>query len=122
MDQRQIARTIAVGRIALGAAGLLAPGLVARSAFGIPGSRHDVKIIVRSAAVRDLVLGLGAVRSLGEGGDAAAWVRAGAVCDAGDLVAAVAASRGLPRLRALGIVAGAAAGAVGGWRAASRLG
>jgi hypothetical protein len=44
------------------------------------------------------------------------------VCDAGDLVAVVAASRGLPRLRMLAIAASAATAAAGGWRAAARLG
>jgi hypothetical protein len=60
VDDRALARQFAFGRIAMGAALLVVPGLVAAPWVGREtASRPGVHVLLRALGVRDLVLGLG---------------------------------------------------------------
>jgi hypothetical protein len=81
-------RTLAAGRVVVGAAMLLRPEQAVRGWIG-PGAaaRGGTKVVTQAFGGRDLVLGAGALAALGRGGDARDWVLAGALCDVVDLVA-----------------------------------
>lgn len=119
MDPRSIARAIAAGRVAFGAACLLAPRLVARDAS--PGASGQLVWMLRAFGIRDIVLGTGALQSLADGDGAERWVTLGAVADTADSVAALVFHRELGRgglAATLGIAVPAAGG---GWYAAKGL-
>jgi hypothetical protein len=122
MDQRQIVRMIAVGRVALGAIALLAPRATASLLLGHRASRGAVAMTTRMLGARDLALGLGTLRALDRDSDPAAWTNASALADAGDAVASVLVLGAVPTTRAVPTIAVSAGAAVLGARAASRLG
>jgi hypothetical protein len=97
MDHRALARLLAVGRIGVGVGLLMAPGAVANGWGGKVAAEPGAKLFLRALGGRDLLLGVGALRSLGEGdGSAAAWVRASALADVTDVAATTVALRHLP--------------------------
>ena len=122
MDHRTIARISAAGRVAIGAALLVAPAAVTRGWTGSDGATTGGRLLGRSLGARDLVLGIGVLRGL-ERGDTGArhWVKAAAMCDAVDAVATAASLRHLPRRSATAVVALAAGAAVAGFVAADNL-
>ena len=122
MDQRQIVRLIAAGRVALGVLALLAPRTTTSLMFGARSPRGALTMATRMLGARDLALGLGTLRALDQDADPASWAAASAAADAVDAVAAVSVLRAIPRSRALPTVAAAGAAAVLGARAATRLG
>jgi peptide-methionine (R)-S-oxide reductase len=122
MDQRQIVRMIAVGRVALGAFALVAPRLTSSLMFGHRTSRGPVTMATRMLGARDLALGLGMLRALDRDADPASWSAASAVADAGDTVACVLVLGAIPTSRAVPTIAASAGAAVLGARAASHLG
>ena len=89
MNPRDAATALARGRIAIGAAALVAPGPGGRVMFGRYGSGPGMKALVRMLGGRDLVLGLGVVIALDRGAPVRGWLEAGAVADTVDLVATV---------------------------------
>lgn len=113
MDHRQIARTLAVLRVALGGALVVAPGVLGRAWLGPVARRREVKLLVRGFGARDLALGLGTFRALDRGEPAETWVALSAAADATDALGAVAGSRALGwwRAAATGLSAAGAAGA-----------
>lgn len=116
MDPRTLARVLAYGRIGLGGALLLAPGLVGRAWLGRDGGRPGTKVAAAGLGVRDLVIGAGVLNALGDATGARPWLQAAAAADAVDFVATWRARDELPALGALGVaaVAGSAA-ALGLW-------
>jgi hypothetical protein len=122
VDQRQVVRVLAVGRVAVGVVAFVAPRHAATMLFGREADSPALRAVTRSFAARDLVLGLGTLRALDQDVDAAGWARAGAASDAADAVIAIASARGLTRWRALAGAASAVVAATAGYRAASRLG
>jgi hypothetical protein len=122
MDHRSLARMSAAGRVAIGAALLVAPQLVTRGWIGPPGGAPGAKLLARGLGTRDLVLGLGVIGALDRGDPRAPdWVRAGAVADVGDAVATVLAFRHLPPLSRYGVLLLAGGAAVAGFVAADNL-
>lgn len=112
MDARQVIRFIGLGRTLLGVVALTRPEIparpwVGRSVAGTAGGR----VLARALGARDLVLGLGAVRT-GSGG----WAAAGAAADALDAAVTLGSFADLPRRGRL-LVLGSAGGAAvaGGW-------
>lgn len=85
---RRAAHGLAIGRVALGAAFLTAPGPTSRRWLGTVGEDDGGRAIaVRGLGARDLVLGLGSLAALRSGGDArqaARWVEAGILADLAD--------------------------------------
>jgi hypothetical protein len=123
MDQRAVARFLAVGRIAIGAGLLVAPSTVAKGWGGPAASEPGSKLFLRALGGRDLLLGLGALRSLGEGdGSAEGWVRASALADVTDAAATAIALRHLPSPGKWLTIALAGGAAAAGLSAASDLG
>jgi hypothetical protein len=119
MDQRWVARAIALGRCAIGASLVIAPQTVGAVWLGDSTGPGGVPLL-RALGVRDLVLGLGTLDALDTEGPAQTWVAAGAAADAVDAGALILAAPATPR-RAWGVVVLAAGAAVLGSRAAAEL-
>jgi hypothetical protein len=105
------ATAVAAGRVALGLAALARPSVPARPWVGASADDLSARVFGRALGARDLVLGLGALAALRQPQPAAAsWVAAGALSDALDVAATVAAWSELPR-RTRWLVAASAGGA-----------
>ena len=89
VDEYQLARLLAAGRLAIGTALIAVPGLAARQWLGTERAGGDVKMLARAAGAREIVLAVGALRALTDGADARPWVAGAAAADAVDAVAAV---------------------------------
>jgi hypothetical protein len=100
MVNRDLLRRLAFGRICLGVAALVAPSLSARSFVGrSEADRPWTKLLARMAGVREIAIGLVALRALDRGVDETFVVGLSAICDAVDGIS-VLADRDLPlRLR-----------------------
>jgi hypothetical protein len=122
MDQRQVVRTIAAIRVAVGVVAFVAPRRSAALAFGGHAEQPGVVTIMRSFAARDVALGLGTLRALERVTDPAAWAKLSALADIGDAVTSVIGLRHLPPARALIGATTASLAATLGLRAAPRLG
>jgi hypothetical protein len=101
---RRGAVAVAAGRVAIGVIALAWPAGPARPWVGASADDLAVRVFGRALGARDIALGLGALGALqrpaagaGEASSARAWVAAGAVSDALDVVASLAAWRDLPR-------------------------
>jgi hypothetical protein len=103
MDPRLLARLHAVGRVAIGAAAVAAPGMWARAWIGGDGGRPGVGVLAVGFGARDAAIGLGVVRAVGEGHGARPWLAAGVVADTADLVATVRRRDDLPAAAVVGI-------------------
>jgi hypothetical protein len=87
MNDRTIARSIALGRVAFGLTMLLIPHTVmARIGDDKPG---PLIWMARAFGIRDMVLGFGAIMELTEENPEGRWVAYGAAADTCDAVAAV---------------------------------
>lgn len=116
MDARSITRLLALGRLALGAGLVAAPGRVAGGWVGDVADKPEGQVLVVGLGARDAALGLGALRALSAGHGAPDWIRAGMIADAADLVAAVRARDSLPPLAIPAVVALAGGSlALGAW-------
>jgi hypothetical protein len=98
---RRGAQAVAAGRVALGVAALAWPSVPARPWVGAAADDLAARVFGRALGARDLALGLGALAALqrpaAEPGSASAWVAAGALSDALDVVASLSAWPELPR-------------------------
>jgi len=109
---RTAAAVVSAGRIALGAALIVAPERIARGWIGPAATERSVEVLARSVGIRDVALGAGgAAALLGGGGSARAWLIGAAVADAGDLVATLLARDVLPAngVRGTAVLAGGSA-------------
>ncbi len=90
---------IAWGRIAIGAAAMTAPVVVAAPWVGDDDARRPaVRLFARTLGGRDLALGCGTLRALGRSDqEARAWVALAGAADAGDALATLVAFAYLPR-------------------------
>jgi hypothetical protein len=88
---RRGAWAVAAGRVALGLTALAWPSVPARPWVGAAADDVAARVFGRALGARDIALGLGALRALqrlaAEPGSACAWVAAGALSDALDVVA-----------------------------------
>jgi len=87
MERRDLAVSLARGRIAIGVVSLLAPGLVGRTITGRGGSEGGTRLFVRMVGARDLGLGLGLLVALDHGAPVRGWLEASAVVDGLDAAA-----------------------------------
>jgi hypothetical protein len=87
MEERDLAVTLARGRIAFGVVSLLAPGLVARTMTGSGGSEGGTRLFVRMIGARDLGVGLGLQLALDRDAPTRGWLEASAVIDGIDAAA-----------------------------------
>jgi hypothetical protein len=115
---RQGATAVAAGRVALGVTALAWPSVPARPWVGAAADGVAARVFGRALGARDLALGLGALAALrgpgAEAGTARAWVAAGALSDALDVVASVSSWRELPRVTRWLVAASAGAAALAG--------
>ena len=122
MDHRSIARITAAGRVAIGAALLVAPRAVTRGWIGEPGGQPGAKLLARGLGGRDLVLGLGVINALDRGDPRAQdWVRASALADGADALGTALAFRHLPKRSRFAVLLLAGGAAVAGFVAADNL-
>jgi len=87
MDVRDLALTLARGRIAFGVVSFLAPGLVVRTMTGPGRSEGGTRLFVRMVGARDLGVGLGLQVALDRDAPTRGWLEASAVVDAIDAAA-----------------------------------
>ena len=87
MERRDLAVSLARGRIAIGVVSLLAPELVGRTIAGRTGSEGGTRLFVRMVGARDLGLGLGVLVALDRSAPVRGWLEASAVVDGLDAAA-----------------------------------
>jgi hypothetical protein len=123
LDRSRIGLSLGAARVAVGV-GFLAAPVTSTRVLGLDTSTAKrITFLARMTAVRDLVLGGGALASRRDPKALRRWVLAGAVADLGDALAIAAATRsrvagGAP---AIAITVGAVGAALtGGWAAAGR--
>jgi hypothetical protein len=96
MEPRDLALSQARGRIAVGAAFVLAPGLAGRLWIGEEAKRPAAKVLARAFGGRDLAIGLGVAIALDRGAPVRGWLEAGTLSDALDFLATLLAGDALP--------------------------
>ena len=115
---RRGALAVAAGRVALGVTALAWPSVPARPGVGAAADDVAARVFGRALGARDLALGLGALAALqgpaAQAGSARAWVAAGALSDALDVVASLSSWRDLPRVTRWLVAASAGGAAVAG--------
>jgi hypothetical protein len=116
VEPREIAIAQARGRMAVGAAFFLAPGLAARTWVGEDAGRASSKLLARAFGIRDLALGLGVVIAIDRGAPVRGWLEASALSDAGDFWASLLGREAVPGISRLGVLAlGAGSAATAAW-------
>ena len=119
---RRGATVVAAGRVALGVTALAWPSVPARPWVGAAADDIAARVFGRALGARDLALGLGALAALqgpaAEAEAARAWVAAGALSDALDVVASLSSWRDLPRFTRWLVAASAGGAALTGAAAA----
>jgi hypothetical protein len=121
VNPRRAAGLLAVGRVALGAAVLIAPEAVTSRWLGEHARHPAVRYLAHSLGARDVALGALALASLRAGQLAAAVQLACAGADAADALATVAARKELPPAGAFGTIAVAGGAALAELALARRL-
>jgi hypothetical protein len=115
---RTLAAGLAAGRIGLGAALVLAPGATSAAWLGRERPSGPGRVLAAGLGARDIVIGVGAVWTLGQGFGAGPWLSAGAIADAIDCLAILRNRAALPALRgAVGVAGSAGAALAGAWLA-----
>ena len=95
----RIGRGLGLLRCAIGLSALLAPTLPARPWVGKDEARRvSVRLFARTLGGRDIALGLGAIVAPNTERGLSSWIQLGALADAGDFLATIAAFRRLPKL------------------------
>jgi hypothetical protein len=116
------ATAVAAGRVALGVTALAWPSVPARPWVGESADDLAARVFGRALGARDVALGLGALAALRQqpaepapaAGPAPAWIAAGALSDALDVAATVAAWSELPRRTRWLVAASAGVAALAG--------
>jgi hypothetical protein len=109
---REGAAQLALGRMAVGAAGFIAPRTFGRVWVGSDAGSARIAMITRAFAIRDFALGLGAYLSVQRDAPVRGWVEAGLLSDSADVLATL---RGpIPLLRKVPLAAAALVGVAGG--------
>src|SRR5918995_5255188 len=118
MERRDVAVSLARGRVAIGVVSVLAPAFVARMMTGRDGSGGGTTLFARMVGARDLGLGLGLLIALDRGAPVRGWLEASAVVDGIDAAACLLARDHIRTSVLPGAVGLAAAGALlSGWLA-----
>lgn len=95
METRDLAVSLAGGRIAIAVISLLAPGLVGRTMTGPDAATGGTRLFARMVGARDLGIGLGLLLALDRGAPVRGWLEASAVVDGIDAAACLLARRHL---------------------------
>jgi hypothetical protein len=94
-------RALAVSRITIGAALVIAPGLAARVWVGDGAKQPAARLLARAVGVRDLALGVGTMLALNHDAPVRGWLEAGTLSDTGDGLATLLGIRHLKKRGAL---------------------
>jgi hypothetical protein len=121
MRGRELAVTLARGRIAIGVVSLLAPELVGRTMTGREGSEGGTRLFARMVGARDLGLGLGLLVALDRAAPVRGWLEASALVDGIDAAACLLARHHIRTSVFPGVVGLATAGALLSARLARQL-
>ncbi|HJR45539.1 MAG TPA: hypothetical protein VJ927_08020 [Actinomycetota bacterium] len=121
MEDRDLARLLAWGRIGIGLAGVLMPRFLARVWTGAPQPDFPTNMIARGLGARDIAIGAGLLASLEGAGSPRMWLQAGAAADASDALGTMSSFSDLGGLRASGLLALEVGAAVVGLRLADEL-
>jgi hypothetical protein len=87
MERRDVAVSLARGRIAIGVVSVLAPSFVGWAMTGREGSEGEASVFARMVGARDLGLGLGLLIALERDAPVRGWLEASALVDGIDLAA-----------------------------------
>jgi hypothetical protein len=121
--QRSLETIYALGRLGFGAAGLAAPNTLGRLLVGKYVHIPLVRIGFRLYGTRDVVLGLGTLRAVGNGDGVGTWLAAGVASDLLDAAIQLREWSDLPSDRRLpGVLAALGAAGAGGLLLAGRRG
>ena len=116
------ARAVAAARVVLGLTALAWPSVPARPWVGPAADDLAARVFGRALGARDIALGLGALtamqRPAADRGSACAWVAAGALSDALDVIATLSSWRELPQKGRWLVIASASGAALTGAAAA----
>jgi len=126
IDNRAVAKAVAIGRIALGVSYIAAPGLALRAWPGRRPSKDDdgalLELLARSTGGRDVALGVGALLALSHDAPVRGWLEAGMLADVADAVAILLALPHLPKAKAVLMLGAAVGTAAAGRHLATSLG
>ena len=114
MEPRQLATSLSVARVALGASIFAAPTLVGRMLLGRAGTSGGAQLLTRAFGARDVAIGAGLLAALRAGQPTRGWVGAGILADVADFSAAAIAGDDMPTFGRLSMMAAAATGTAGG--------
>src|SRR5512142_3236731 len=95
------ARTLAAGRVLIGATLVAAPDLVAGPWVGDDARTRGARVIARALGARDAALGAGTLAAAGDAAQLRRWLIASSASDAADFVATLAGPRSPARLLVL---------------------
>jgi hypothetical protein len=112
MERRDVAVSLARGRVAIGVVSLLAPAFVGRMMTARDGSGGGMTLFARMVGARDLGLGLGLLIALDRGEPMRRWLEASALVDGIDAAACLLARDHIRTSVFPGAVGLAAAGAL----------
>jgi hypothetical protein len=101
MEDKELARLMALVRIAAGAGLFLTPRLAARSWTGERTESTTADLAVRGMGARDVALGAGLLIALERGAPVRGWLEAGAFSDAADAAGTLLNWRSMSNLRSL---------------------
>lgn len=104
MEERDLARLLAWGRIGLGAAAALMPATFVRLWTGRRASGFPTDLATRGLAVRDVAIGAGILHSLDGDASVKPWLYASAAADAADAVGTLTSLEQLGGLRSIGLL------------------
>ncbi|MFP5351306.1 MAG: hypothetical protein ACLGIB_01920 [Actinomycetota bacterium] len=121
MEDRDLARLLAWGRIGIGGALALAPSTFVRLWTGRPQPGFPAKMMGKGFGVRELAIGVGLLTALESGGNVKPWLLATAAADAGDAAGTLGSWGELGSLRALGFLVLEVGAAVIGFSLAESL-
>jgi hypothetical protein len=105
MDAARLARTNGIGRAALGAVMVAAPGLVARSWVGGDGNGPAASVIGRALGIRDVALGAGLLWAQSRDEPVHPWLVGAAAADTVDAAATLLSWDDLPPVGRAGVLA-----------------
>jgi MFS family permease len=86
VNAQPVARALAAGRVAVGAALCVAPALASHW-VGADGRRAGARTLTRALGARDAALGLGTLAAAGDPAELRHWLLASSLSDAVDLAA-----------------------------------
>lgn len=116
---RDVAKQLAMGRMAVGVIGFVMPKTFGRVWVGSDAASPRIAMITRAFAVRDFALGLGAYLAVQRDTPIRGWLEAGLLSDTADVLSTL---RGpVPVARKLGLAAAAMTGVAGGALALQNL-